>query len=53
MPNVIVTAHQAGASQTVAYARRLTELLRQNVRRLQAGDTLLNQLSALELSGKA
>lgn len=52
MPNVIVTPHLAGASQTPAYGRRLMDLFTQNVRRRLAGKPLLNELTPDQLAGK-
>lgn len=53
MPNVIVTPHLAGASQTPAYGQRLMDLFSQNVRRYLAGQPLLNELTPAQLGGKA
>ena len=41
MPNVILTAHIAGASDN--YDKRLTALFAENLRRYRAGEPLLNQ----------
>ncbi|MCH4090548.1 D-2-hydroxyacid dehydrogenase [Acetobacter sp.] len=42
MPNVLITPHAAG--DTVAYESRVADILHENVRRLEGGKTLLNQI---------
>ncbi len=48
-PNVIVTPHVSGADITPQFPARIGDLFVQNVRRILAGQPLLNQLSEAEL----
>lgn len=48
-PNVIMTSHISGSTGNPHYLPRVWDLFTQNVKRLQAGDPLLNALSAADL----
>jgi phosphoglycerate dehydrogenase-like enzyme len=50
-PNVILTPHVAGSVLSPYYPERLWDLFVQNVERFLAGQPLLNELTAAELSG--
>ena len=51
MPNVIMTPHISGSSLSPKYLDRTWELLAENVRRLCAGEPLLNELTQEQLAG--
>jgi phosphoglycerate dehydrogenase-like enzyme len=50
-PNVILTPHVSGSSLSPYFLERLWDLFVQNVKRFLAGQPLLNELTAAELSG--
>lgn len=50
-PNVILTPHISGSAQSPYFLDRTWEIFLENVRRLLAGQPLLNELSPLQLSG--
>jgi len=47
-PNVILTPHISGADKSQHFPARIAELFAQNLRRYQAGEPLLNELTAAE-----
>jgi phosphoglycerate dehydrogenase-like enzyme len=49
MPNVIMTPHISGSSKSPNFNARIWQLFGENVRRWQAGEALLNELSANQL----
>lgn len=49
MSNVIMTPHISGSSKSPHFATRLWQLFGENVRRWQAGEPLLNELSKSQL----
>jgi len=50
-PNVIMTPHISGSSLSPHFKERLWDIFGENVRRYLAGDPLLNELTARQLSG--
>jgi phosphoglycerate dehydrogenase-like enzyme len=48
IPNVILTPHISGADKSQYFPARIAELFVRNVRRYQAGEPLLNELTAAE-----
>ena len=50
-PNVIMTPHISGSSLSPHFKERLWDILVENVRRYLAGEPLLNELTAQQLSG--
>lgn len=52
-PNVIMTPHISGSSDGPYYLPRTWHILLENIRRFQAGEPLLNELSVEQLSTKA
>jgi phosphoglycerate dehydrogenase-like enzyme len=53
MPNVIMTPHISGSSSSTRFLERVWDIFVQNVKRLQNNEDLLNELSPLQLRGKA
>ena len=51
-PNVIMTPHISGATQSPHFVERLWELFTQNVRRYLTDEPLLNELSKKQLQGR-
>lgn len=51
-PNVIMTPHVSGSTMSPRFLERLWDLLIQNVERYAAGGSLLNELTASQLSGQ-
>jgi phosphoglycerate dehydrogenase-like enzyme len=51
-PNVIMTPHISGSTLSPRFLERLWDLFVQNVERLIAGEILLNELTAAQLSGE-
>ena len=51
-PNVIMTPHISGSTLSPYFLERLWDLFLQNVERYVKNQTLLNQLTASQLSGK-
>jgi phosphoglycerate dehydrogenase-like enzyme len=49
MPNVMMTPHISGSSQSPRFHERLWQLFRENVRRWQAGEPLFNEIAAQQL----
>ncbi len=49
MPNVILTPHISGSSSSPRFLERVWDIFLENLRRLQSGGPLLNQLSAEDL----
>jgi len=52
MPQVIMTPHVSGSSLSPHYTERLWDIFLQNLSRLQAGQPLLNELTAAQLQGE-
>ncbi len=52
LPNVIMTPHISGSSQSPHYLTRLWDILLENTRRWQSGRPLLNELAASQLRGQ-
>jgi phosphoglycerate dehydrogenase-like enzyme len=52
MPNVILTPHVSGSSGGPFFARRLAQILTENVKRFIARQPLLNELTRRELEGQ-
>ena len=50
MPNVILTPHISGSSQSQMFSKRVWEIFHENVQRYCSGKPLLNELSPLQLS---
>ena len=51
LPNVIMTPHISGSNGSPFFLKRVWDILVRNVRRLQQGQPLLNELTAAQLSG--
>jgi phosphoglycerate dehydrogenase-like enzyme len=51
LPNVILTPHISGSGLSPYFLDRSWDIFTQNVRRLLAGQPLLNELTAAQLSG--
>lgn len=52
MPNVVLTPHVAGDDANPSFAHRLYNIFTENLRRLIAGEPLLNHLSDSQLRGE-
>lgn len=52
MPNVIMTPHISGSTMSTCFSERVWELFVQNVKRYQAAETLLNEITPAMLGGK-
>ncbi|MDP7397321.1 MAG: D-2-hydroxyacid dehydrogenase [Lentisphaeria bacterium] len=52
-PNVIMTPHISGSESGPYYLPRVWDIFLGNLRRYRAGDTLLNELTAAQLSAEA
>ncbi|HTN06175.1 D-2-hydroxyacid dehydrogenase [Agriterribacter sp.] len=53
MPNVIMTPHISGSSAGTRFLDRVWDIFIQNVKKLQNSETLLNELTFAQLSGRA
>jgi phosphoglycerate dehydrogenase-like enzyme len=51
-PNVIMTPHISGSTLSPKFLERVWDLFIQNVERHLAGESLLNELTAAQLSGQ-
>jgi phosphoglycerate dehydrogenase-like enzyme len=51
LPNLILTPHISGSSLNPHFQERTFDIFIQNVRRLQAGEPLLNELTAAQIRG--
>jgi len=51
IPNVILTPHISGSSSSPRFLERVWDIFFQNIKRLQAGESLLNELTASDLKG--
>ncbi|MFA6567914.1 MAG: D-2-hydroxyacid dehydrogenase [Victivallales bacterium] len=50
-PNVIMTPHISGSSLSTHFNERVCDIFIQNVKRMQSGEPLLNELTPLQLNG--